>query len=120
MSLHTIAIRRGLRVGSQLFAAKMEHHFDILNQQEVWVIVESPVNFKRMMIEYALEDHSAEYPAIRHESGGVPTHILTRANYEAARERMVAGTRPLDDEIIQSAAVLRAPNTYPQIPGYTR
>lgn len=120
MSLHTIAIRRGLRVGAQLFAAKMEHHFDILEQEEVWVIVESPVSLKRLMIEYSLLDRAEDYPAIRHESGGVPTHVLTRAEYEASRERMVAGARPLDEELAQSAAILRAPLVYPQIPGYTR
>ncbi|MDR2735199.1 MAG: hypothetical protein LBC99_11325 [Spirochaetota bacterium] len=120
MSLHTIAIRRGLRVGAHLFAAKMEHHFDFLKQEEVWVIVESPVGLKRLMIEYALLDRAAEYPAIRHESGGVPTHVLTRENYEAARERMVAGARPLDAALAESAAILRPPAAYPQIPGYTR
>ncbi len=30
MSLHTIALRRGLRIGAHSFAAKMEYHLDIL------------------------------------------------------------------------------------------
>ena len=34
MSLHTMTIKRGLRVGAQLFAAKMEHHIDILGEDE--------------------------------------------------------------------------------------
>ena len=32
MSLHTLTIKRGLRVGAQLFAAKMEHHIDYLRR----------------------------------------------------------------------------------------
>ena len=54
MSLHTMTIRRGLRIGAQLFAAKMEHHLEILGQEEVWIVAESPNGFKRWMIEYEL------------------------------------------------------------------
>ena len=35
ISLHTLAIDRGLRVGAHLFAAKMEHHIEYLGQQMV-------------------------------------------------------------------------------------
>ncbi|HUX20725.1 MAG TPA: hypothetical protein VMW69_05770, partial [Spirochaetia bacterium] len=45
MSLHTITIKRGLRIGAQLFAAKMEHHFENLGQSEVWIVAESPIGF---------------------------------------------------------------------------
>jgi hypothetical protein len=34
MSYHTLAIDRGLRIGSHLFAAKMEYHMEYLNQDE--------------------------------------------------------------------------------------
>jgi hypothetical protein len=33
MSYHTLAIDRGLRIGSHLFAAKMEYHMEYLNQE---------------------------------------------------------------------------------------
>ena len=52
MSLHTLTIKRGLRVGAQLFAAKMEHHIDYLKEDEVHIVAESPIGFKRWMIEY--------------------------------------------------------------------
>ena len=32
LSLHTLALRRGLRIGAHAFAAKMEYHMDILGQ----------------------------------------------------------------------------------------
>jgi len=41
MSLHTLTIKRGLRVGAELFAAKMEHHIEILGEEEVWCVAES-------------------------------------------------------------------------------
>jgi hypothetical protein len=120
MSLHTIAFRRQLRIGAQLFAAKMEHHFEYLHQDEVWIIVENPVGFRRLMLEYGLEDRSAAYPKVRHDSGGVPTFVLTRKLYDAAREQRVSGTRPVSEELLESALVLKAPDTYPQLPGFTR
>ena len=51
ISLHTLAIDRGLRIGAHLFAAKMEHHIEYLNQKEVWITAESPIGFRRWMIE---------------------------------------------------------------------
>jgi len=120
MSLHTLGIRKGLRIGAQLFAAKMEHHFDILGQEEVWIIVENPSGFKRWMIEYTLVDRTKEYPDIRHENGGVPTFVLTRELYDTVREQKVSGTRPIDEELLRGAAVLRAPETYPQLVGFAR
>ena len=120
MSLHTMTIRRGLRIGAQLFAAKMEHHLEILGQEEVWIVAESPNGFKRWMIEYELEDRSAQFPAVRHELGGVPTFVLTRKLYDAVRNQKVTGSRPVDAVLLKTAEVLRAPEKYPQIPGFRR
>ncbi len=45
MSYHTLTIKRGLRVGAQLFAAKMEHHIDILGEDEVRIVPPSSPPF---------------------------------------------------------------------------
>jgi hypothetical protein len=120
MSLHTLAIRRGLRIGAQLFAAKMEHHLEILGQREVWIVAESPIGFRRWMVEYALENWEHLYPEIRHELGGVPTYVLTRALYDAVRDQKVSGQRPIDPGLLATADVLKTPREYPQIPDYKR
>jgi len=120
MSLHTLTIKRGLRVGAQLFAAKMEHHLDILEQKEVWIVAESPIGFRRWMIEYALENREHQYPQVRHELGGVPTYVLTRALFDAVHRDKVSGQRPVDPRLLAGAEVLKAPDEYPQIPGYER
>ena len=65
MSYHTLAIDRGLRIGSHLFAAKMEYHMEYLGQDEVLIVAESPIGFRRWMIEYPLEPTK-----IPHELGG--------------------------------------------------
>ena len=120
MSLHTLTIDRGLRIGAQLFAAKMEHHLEFLGQKEVWIVAESPIGFRRWMIEYSLENREHLFPEIRHELGGVPTYVLTRALYDAVRKYKVSGQRPVDPDFLSSTDVLKAPDEYPQIPGYKR
>lgn len=120
MSLHTLTIKRGLRVGAQLFAAKMEHHLDYLNENEVHIVAESPIGFKRWMLEYELEDRSAQYPELRHELGGVPTFTLTRKLWEAVKPAKCTGTRPVPDELLKSAVKLIMPDEYVQLPGWKR
>lgn len=120
MSLHTLTIKRGLRVGAQLFAAKMEHHIDVLGEDEVYIVAESPNGFKRWMIEYQLEDRSAQFPQVRHELGGVPTYVLTRPLWEAVRPNKCTGSRPVSPEDLKSSEKLIMPSEYPQIPGFKR
>ncbi len=120
MSLHTMTIRRGLRIGAQLFAAKMEHHLEYCKQDEVWIVAESPIGFKRWMIEYELENRSHLYPGIHHELGGVPTYVLTRDLYFAVKDQKVTGTRPVAPALLATADKLRMPKEYPQIPGFKR
>jgi len=120
MSLHTLTIKRGLRVGAQLFAAKMEHHIEYLKESEVHIVAESPIGFKRWMIEYELEDRSAQYPALRHELGGVPTFTLTRKLWDAVKAGKCTGSRPVDPAVLKTADKLRMPNEYVQLPGWKR
>ncbi|OAA92018.1 hypothetical protein [Clostridium coskatii] len=116
MSYHTMTLRQGLRIGAQLFAAKMEYHLDILKQEEVWIVAESPNGFKRWMIEYELESR----PEVWHELGGVPTYVLTRALWEKHKADKLAGRRPVSAELLKTAENPILPETYAQIPGYKR
>jgi len=120
MSYHTLTIKRGLRVGAQLFAAKMEHHIDILGEEEVFIVAESPNGFKRWMIEYQLEDRSSQYPEVRHELGGVPTFVLTKKLWEAVKTVKCTGSRPVSEADLKSAAKLIMPSEYTQLPGFKR
>jgi len=98
MSLHTLTIDRGLRVGSHLFAAKMEYHIEYLCQDEIWVVAESPIGFRRWMIEYGLEP--TEIP---HELGGAPSYRLSKELYYATKSRLVVGDRPVPQELMDVA-----------------
>jgi hypothetical protein len=98
MSLHTLTIDRGLRVGSHMFAAKMEHHIEYLKQEEVLIVAESPIGFRRWMIEYGLEPTN-----IPHELGGAPSYRLSKELYYATKDRLVVGDRPVPKELLDKA-----------------
>ncbi|MEA1902298.1 MAG: hypothetical protein U9N56_02100 [Actinomycetota bacterium] len=113
MSLHTIALRRGLRVGAHAFAAKMEYHIDTLGHDAVLIVAESPIGFRRWMIEYQLEKRF-ETP---HELGGVPSYALTRDLFNRARSKLLVGRRPVPPEILaQAEAAILAPSDPPTPP----
>jgi len=103
VSYHTIAMRRGLRVGAHLFASKMEYHIEHLGQDEVYIVAESPIGFRRWMIEYGLE----ERPQVHHELGGVMSYSLTRDLYFAAKGRLIVGERPLPKDLTAKAAQIK-------------
>ena len=99
MSYHTLAIDRGLRVGAHLFAATMEHHIEYLGQQEVWITAESPIGFRRWMIEYDL----IKQEGVQHELGGATSYKLTREIYFETKPRLVVGTRPVPKNLLEEA-----------------
>jgi hypothetical protein len=98
MSYHTLAIDRGLRIGSHLFAAKMEYHMEIMGQEDVLIVAESPIGFRRWMVEYPLEETK-----IPHELGGCDSWRLTRETYFQAKPRLVVGDRPVPQELMDEA-----------------
>lgn len=113
MSLHTLALRRGLRIGAHAFAAKMEYHIDILEHDEVLVVAESPIGFRRWMIEYQLEERFST----PHELGGVPSYSLTRPLFDRARSKLVVGRRPVPAKLMAKAAAgILAPSDPPTPP----
>jgi hypothetical protein len=112
MSLHTLALRRGLRIGAHAFAAKMEYHMDILGHKEVLIVAESPIGFRRWMIEYKLEKRFE----IPHELGGPPSWALTRGIFEKARGTLVIGRRPVPDALLAKAMGAILPPSDPPTP----
>jgi hypothetical protein len=98
ISLHTLAIERGLRIGAHLFAAKMEYSIEYLGREEVLITAESPIGFRRWMIEYELEKRDGQ-----HELGGATPYALTRKLYFRNKERLVAGERPVPPELLEVA-----------------
>jgi hypothetical protein len=76
----------------------MEYHMDYLNQDEVLIVAESPIGFRRWMIEYPLEKTT-----IPHELGGGDSYLLTRETYLKAKPRLVVGDRPVPEDLWEVA-----------------
>ena len=112
MSLHTLGLRRGLRIGAHAFAAKMEYHIDILGQKEVLIVAESPIGFRRWMIEYKLEKRF-EVP---HELGGCPSWSLTKELFDKARNSLIVGKRPVPEALLAKAKAAILPPSDPPKP----
>lgn len=112
LSYHTLALRRGLRIGAHAFAAKMEYHIDIMKQKEVLIVAESPIGFRRWMIEYKLEKRFE----IPHELGGVPSWILTKELFDKARDSLVIGRRPVPEKLLIKAQKVILPPSDPPTP----
>lgn len=121
ISYHTMAFKRGLRVGAHLFVAKMEHHMDYLRNDEVKIVAESHIGFRRWMEELKLEeDFTFEHPV-----GGVPSYVLTRRNWEeyVKPERCFGTeTRPILAEYLESVtkSILLPTDVIWQITGIKR
>jgi hypothetical protein len=64
----------------------------------VLIVAESPIGFRRWMIEYPLEKTN-----IPHELGGGDSYRLTRDIYFAAKPRLVVGDRPVPQELMDEA-----------------
>lgn len=106
ISYHTLTLKRGLRIGAHLFAAKMEHHIEYLGEDEVWIVAESPIGHRRWMIEYPLDQKFT----IQHELGGAPSWVLTRETYFKAKPRLVTGTRPVPEDLLATSRPIRNPD----------
>jgi hypothetical protein len=113
VSYHTLALRRGLRIGAHAFAAKMEYHLDTVGQKEVLIVAESPIGFRRWMIEYQLEKRFD----VAHELGGVPSYALTKSLFDQARDTLVVGRRPVPEALLKKAhAGILPPSNPPKPP----
>jgi len=112
LSYHTLALRRGLRIGAHAFASKMEYHIDVMKQKEVLIVAESPIGFRRWMIEYKLEKRFE----IPHELGGVPSWILTKELFDKARNSLVIGRRPVPEKLLERAQKAILPPSDPPTP----
>jgi hypothetical protein len=111
LSYHTFTLKRGLRVGALGFATKMEYHFDFLNHQEVLVVAESPIGFRRWMEEYKLVKRFE----IPHELGGCPSWALTKELYNNVKGTLVLGDRPVPADLLAKAqAGILAPKDPPK------
>ena len=107
ISYHTMTFKRGLRVGAHLFVAKMHNHF-LLGNEEVLVVAESPIGFKRWMNELRL---TPDKLGRVHELGGGPTYVLTKENWETYVEpERLFGESPVPEDLLENCKTIKLPD----------
>ena len=114
ISLHTMALRRGLRIGAIMYYAKAQYGFEVLGNKEWWATYESYNGWKRWGV--GMAQPSYPWPEYQHELGGARVYYITKEYWEnvvAGYLQDLIGTelkRPVPDDLWEkNAGTLRLP-----------
>ncbi len=113
ISLHTMALARGGRIGAVMYYAKAYYGFEILGNKEWWATYESYNGWMRWGI--GMAQPSYPWPEYQHELGGARVYYVTKKYWDVSVKnyvRQMTGT-DLDfnvpDELVKANEVLRVP-----------
>jgi hypothetical protein len=113
ISLHTMALMRGGRIGAVMYYAKAYYGFEILGNKEWWATYESYNGWMRWGL--GMAQPSYPWPEYQHELGGARVYYVTKKYWDSAVKnyvRQMIGTElvfDVPDEIRQRNEVLIAP-----------
>src|SRR6056297_1237095 len=82
ISLHTMAFKRGLRIGATLYYRKMVYALEEQGNKEMWSTFESYNGFKRWGI--GMAQPSYPFPEYQHELGGARVFYVDQQYWHAA------------------------------------
>lgn len=72
---------------------------ETLGAEEILVTAESPIGFRRWIVEWGLQVR----PGVQHELGGAKAWVITRDIYQKVKPRLVMGSRPVPDDLLKKA-----------------
>jgi len=113
ISLHTLALKRGMRAGAVMYYAKCQYCFEQLGQQEFWATYESINGLKRWGL--GMCQPSYPWPDMQHELGGAKIFYITREYWDARVKNYLSDMvgaevqRPVPEELLEKNSVLRLP-----------
>lgn len=113
ISLHTMALVRGGRIGAVMYYAKAFYGFEILNNTEWWATYESYNGWLRWGL--GMAQPSYPWPEYQHELGGARVYYITKKYWDTTVKdyvRQMTGTElnfNVTDEVIKANEVMRAP-----------
>ena len=93
ISLHTMALARGGRIGAVMYYAKVHYAFEILGNKECWATYESYNGWHRWGL--GMAQPSYPWPEVQHELGGARVYYITKKYWDASIKkyiRQMAGT----------------------------
>ena len=114
ISLHTMALMRGLRIGAIMYYAKAYYGFEILGNEEWWATYESYNGWMRWGV--GMAQPSYPWPEYQHELGGARVYYLTKKYWDISIKKyiqqMVGADLNFDvsDEVIKANETMRLPD----------
>jgi hypothetical protein len=114
ISLHTMALVRGGRIGAVMYYAKAYYGFEILGNKEWWATYESYNGWHRWGL--GMAQPSYPWPEYQHELGGARVYYITKRYWDSAVKNYVKQMIDADlvfkvpDEIIKKNEVMRIPD----------
>lgn len=110
ISLHTMALARGGRIGAIMYYAKAYYAFEILKNQEFWATYESYNGWKRWGL--GMAQPSYPWPDVQHELGGARVFYVTKKYWDASIKNYVRQMVGADLNFDVDPAVLAANQTF--------
>jgi hypothetical protein len=114
ISLHTMALIRGGRIGAVMYYAKAYYGFEILGNQEWWATYESYNGWWRWGV--GMAQPSYPWPEYQHELGGARVYYVTKKYWDAVVKdyvRQIVGADlvfDVPDEVVKANEVMRVPD----------
>ncbi len=111
ISLHTMALKRGLRIGAIMYYAKAAYAFEILGQEEWWATYESYNGWKRWGV--GMAQPSYPWPEYQHELGGARVYYITKEYWKTTVHdyiKQMTGVelvRPVPEELLEKNAEIK-------------
>ncbi len=113
ISLHTMALARGGRIGAIMYYAKAFYGFEILGNKEWWATYESYNGWHRWGLGMAQPTYP--WPDVQHELGGARVYYVTKKYWDAVVKnyvRQMVGADLVFDvprEVVDANATMRIP-----------
>jgi len=113
ISLHTVAVSRGARIGAIMYYVKAYYAFEILGNKEFWATYESYNGWHRWGL--GMAQPSYPWPDVQHELGGARVFYVTKKYWDSTVKeylRQMVGADLVFDvpaELVAANAVLRVP-----------
>jgi hypothetical protein len=113
ISLHSMALDRGGRIGAIMYYAKTYYAFEILGNKEFWATYESYNGWHRWGL--GMAQPSYPWPEYQHELGGARVYYVTKKYWDASIkhyvQQMVGSHLVFDvpDSVVQANETLIVP-----------
>ncbi|MEN8098360.1 MAG: N-acetyltransferase [Chloroflexota bacterium] len=112
ISLHTMSLSRGGRIGATMYYAKCYYAFEFLDNEEFWATYESYNGWRRWGL--GMAQPSYPWPDVQHELGGARVYYVTKKYWDTVVKeyvRQVVGAdlvfENIPDEIIKVNETMR-------------